>query len=184
MSTNETIIPFSKGKRARLLLLSVGCILLGLFIVIARPHEPGILLSLPVIIIIVGALILLAGFLLGTLYFRQIIRNGPGLIIDNTGFADYSSSLAAGYIPWTEVKTIKIITLPKYNQKFIAVILKNPHAYLDRQPNALKRKAMTMNWRNYGSPVQLTDNSLQCSFDELLHHLQTYFDRSRPAILN
>ena len=184
MPTNETIIQFSKSKLTKLLLLSVGCILLGLFFVIFQPHEPGIFLTLPVIVIIVGALILLIGFLLGTLYFRQIIKNGPGIIIDNTGFTDYSSGLAAGYISWTEVRGIKAITPPKNKQKFIIVILKNPDAFLERQPNALKRKAMTMNFRNYGSPVQLTDNSLACSIDELLHHLQSHFDRSRPSVLN
>jgi hypothetical protein len=184
MPTNETIIPFSRGKLTKLLLLSVGCVLLGLFFVIVQPHEPGILLTLPVIVVIVGAFILLVGFLLGTLYFRQILKNGPGLIIDNIGFTDYSSGLAAGYISWNDVKAIKAIHLPKYKQKFIVVILKNPAAYLDRQPNALKRKAMTMNLRNYGSPIQLTENSLKCTFDELLHHLQTHFNRSRPPILN
>lgn len=184
MSTNETNIPYSKGKLTRLLLLFASCILPGLFFVIVQPHEPGVLLTLPVIVVIVGVLTLLVGFLVGTLYFRQIIKNGPGLIIDNTGFTDYSSGLAAGYIPWTDVKAIRIITLPKYKQKFIAVILKDPDAYLDRQPNALKRKFMTMNLRKYGSPVQLTGNSLQCTVDELLHHLQTHFDRARPSILN
>jgi hypothetical protein len=43
---------------------------------------------------------------------------------------------------------------------------------------------MIVNLRNYGSPIQLSPNSLQCSFDELLKHLQTHFDRSRPSILN
>jgi len=139
MPTNETIIPFSGAKLARLPLLALGCI-------------------------------------------RRILKNSPGLVIDNTGFTDYSSGLAAGYISWTEVKGLKTITL--YKKQLVSVILKNPDAFLDRQPNALKRKAMTVNFRNYGSPIQLSPNSLQCSFDELLNHLQTHFDRSRPSVLN
>ncbi|HXB08218.1 MAG TPA: STM3941 family protein [Puia sp.] len=184
MPTTETNIPFSKRKLAKLLLLSVGCILLGLYFVIFQPQEPGILLTLPILAIILGSCILLVGLFLGTLSFRKIFRNGAGLIIDNTGFTDYSSGIAAGYVPWSDVKALKVITLSKYKSKFVAVILKDPDAYVRRQQNALKRKAMLMNLRNYGSPVQLSDNSLQCSFDELLAHLQTYFDRSRPSVLN
>jgi len=184
MPTTETIIPFSRVRLSKLLLLAVGCILLGLFFVIVQPHDPGNPLTLPVIVVIFGAFIVIIGFLLGTLYFRQILKNGPGLIIDNTGFTDYTTALAAGYIPWTEVKGIKPITVGKYKTKFIAILLKDPNAFLERQPNALKRKAMTLNFRNYGSPIQLSSGSLKCSFDELLHHLQTYFDRSRPSVLN
>ena len=184
MPISETIIPFSKPRLTKLLLLSVGCILLGLFFVIVQPQDPGILLTLPILAIILGSFILLIGLFIGALSFRKILRNGPGLIIDNSGFTDYSSSLTAGHIPWTEVKALKVITVSRYKLKFIAVILKDPNACLERQQNALKRKAMLMNLRKYGSPIQLTDGSLQCSFDELLAHLQSYFDRSRPSVLN
>jgi hypothetical protein len=182
MPTNETIIPFSRAKLIKLLLLFAGCLLLVFFFVLVQLPTPALLLSLPALLLMAGAFIFFTGFLLGTLYFRQIIRNGPGLIIDNTGFTDYTSILAAGYIPWSEVKAIKPITLS--GKKCIAVILKNPDAFLERQPNALKRKAMTHHLRNYGSPVRLDGDSLECSFDELLHHLQSSFDRSRPFLLN
>ncbi|HLZ86149.1 MAG TPA: STM3941 family protein, partial [Puia sp.] len=121
MPTTETIIPFSKGKLSRLLLLAVGCILLGIVFVIIQSHEPGVFLTLPILAALIGAFLLLVAFLLGTIYFRQILKNGPGLVIDITGFTDYSSSLAAGYIPWTDVKAIKTITLPKDKQKYISV---------------------------------------------------------------
>ena len=119
--------------------------------------------------------------LLLLLRFRRALRNGPGLIIDNTGFTDYSSSLAVGHISWTDVRALKSIGPPK---KIVSVILKNPTDFLNRQPNALKRKAMTVNFHNYGSPILLSPDSLKCTFDELLHHLQTYFDRSHPTVLN
>jgi hypothetical protein len=183
-TTNETIIRFSKGKLTKFLLFSVGIILLGLFVLLFSPSPSRTLLSLPVIVIILGAFVIVFGFLLGTLYVRQILKNGPGLIIDDTGFTDYSSGLAAGYIPWSDVRAIKTVSFPKYNQRSIAIVLKNPNAFLERQPNALKRKALTLNLRKYGSPIRINENSLQCSFDELLHHFQTYFDRSRPSVLN
>jgi hypothetical protein len=158
---------------------------LGIFCVLIEPHDPGTSRTLAILITVTICFIALLGFLLGTLYFRQILKNGPGLIIDNTGFHDYSSGLAAGYIPWDEVKALKIVMLPRPNKRrSVAVILKDPNAILDRQTNALKRKAMIVNLRNYGSPIQLSPSSLQCSFDELLKHLQTHFDRSRPSVLN
>ena len=120
----------------------------------------------------------------GLLGLRQIVKNRPGLVIDKTGFTDYSTGLAAGHIPWSDVRVIRIVSPPGHKQRLIAIILKDPHVYIERQPNALKRKAMTLNLRNYGSPIQLSDNSLQCTFDELLHHLQFHFDRSRAYVLN
>jgi hypothetical protein len=118
------------------------------------------------------------------LNFRQFLGDGPGLVIDNTGFTDYSSGLPAGHIPWTDVQALKTFVHPRNNRRFISVILRNPGAFLDRQPNALKRKALTINLRNYGSPIQLSPRSLRCSFEELHRHLHTYFDRSRPSVLN
>ncbi|GGB03921.1 STM3941 family protein [Puia dinghuensis] len=120
----------------------------------------------------------------GLLGLRQIVKKRPGLVIDKTGFTDYSSGLAAGHVSWSDVRGIKIVSLPGHKQRYIAIILKNPHAYLERQSSALKRKAMTLNLRKYGSPVQLSDTSLRCTFDELHYHLQKHFDRSRPYVLN
>src|SRR5579859_4234956 len=117
MPTNETILSFGKGMLAKLLLLSIGCILVGIFFVIRQSQGAGKLLTLFVLGIFLGVFTLLVGFLLGTLYFRQIIKNGPALIIDNAGFTDYSSALAAGYIPWSEVRAIKIVSQPKYKQR-------------------------------------------------------------------
>lgn len=184
MPISETIIPFSKPKLTKMLLSSVGCILLGLYFLIFQPQEPGILLTLPILAIILGSLIFFIGLLIGALSFRKILRNGPGLIIDTSGFTDYSSGLAAGHVSWTEVKALKVFTVTKYKTKFIAIILKDPNAYLERQQNALKRKAMLVNLHKYGSPLQLNSTTLQCSFDELLAHLQNYFDSSRPSVLN
>ncbi|HVU99476.1 MAG TPA: hypothetical protein VHE34_29850 [Puia sp.] len=39
-------------------------------------------------------------------YVRWIVKTHPGLVIDNNGFTDYSSGLAAGYIPWTDATTV------------------------------------------------------------------------------
>lgn len=184
MPTNETIIPYSRTKLTRLPLLALGLILLGASAFFALPQEPTASLVLPILLGILLIFVVAMGFLLGTLYFRQIIKNGPGLVINNTGFTDYSSGLAAGYIPWTEVKGLKTVILPRNKRRSISVVLKNPNDFLDRQPNALKRKALIINLRNYGSPIQLSPNSLRCSFDELLKHLQSHFDRSRPSVLN
>jgi hypothetical protein len=184
MPTNETIIPFSRAKLTKLLVLLAGLILSGLFLVIVQPQELGNLLSLVFGILILAIFVFLFAFLVGIHYFRQILKNGPGLIINKDGFTDYSSGIAAGYIPWSEVRALKTVTMPRYKQQFVAVILKDPNTILDRQTNALKRKAMVLNLRKYGSPIQLSPNSLQCSFDDLLKHLQTHFDRNRPSVLN
>ncbi len=79
-------------------LLALGCILLGLIGLLAQPHESGIAIALPIFILITGFIV----------YYRFSPRHPllpsdhkerPRPHHDNDGFTDYSSGLAAGYIP-------------------------------------------------------------------------------------
>ncbi len=47
------------------------------------------------------------------------------------------------------------------------LIVSNPRDYLDKVTNPLKRNAMKMNYKTYGSPISISSNALKTNFDEL-----------------
>src|ERR1700744_4040013 len=178
MALNETIIPFSKRKLTRLLLLCLIFIAIGISFIIVTPGS-GPIMSNPVLKTIIGCLSLLFGLACGIFYVAGFFKKHPRLIIDDTGFTHYSRTISAGFLPWTDVKSVAPARVGK--QQLLIVLLKDNQSYLDRQPNALKRKAMEFNCRNYGSPVVISVNALRCSFDEALQLFRSALNRAyRP----
>lgn len=53
------------------------------------------------------------------------------------------------------------------NQKFLMIIVKNPQEYIDQITNPIKRNAMKMNYKSYGSPISISANALKTDFDKL-----------------
>lgn len=45
--------------------------------------------------------------------------------------------------------------------------IKNPQEYIDRKKSIFKRKGMDLNFKMYGSPLSITSNGLNISFDQL-----------------
>lgn len=50
------------------------------------------------------------------------------------------------------------------------IVVRNPQDYFDKVTNPLKRNAMKMNYKTYGSPISISANALQTNFDKL-HNL-------------
>ncbi|MFT3705155.1 MAG: STM3941 family protein [Agriterribacter sp.] len=120
--------------------------------------------------------------LLGTVFFgasfiflwRKINDEKPGLVINQDGIIDNSSGVSAGDIPWSDIVTIK--TQKVFNQHFIMLMLRNPNVYIEKQTNTIKKKAMELNFKNYGSPISISANTLECKFEELKHLLDERFN--------
>jgi len=54
-----------------------------------------------------------------------------------------------------------------FNQRFLMIMIRNPQTYIDKQTSAIKRKAMQMNFKNYGSPISIPASTLLYNLDEL-----------------
>lgn len=104
--------------------------------------------------------------IIGVSILLKLRHNLPGLVISRSGITDNASAINAGEIPWSDIVTIEPIEV--VNQKLLMVIVKNPEEYINRQPNILKRKVAEMNYKSYGSPISISANGLQCSFEELV----------------
>lgn len=53
------------------------------------------------------------------------------------------------------------------SQKFLMIIVKNPQEYIDKVTSPLKRNAMKMNYKIYGSPISISANALKTDFEKL-----------------
>lgn len=113
----------------------------------------------------VVAIICASSFSLCGIYvFVKLFDTTPRLIIDSEGIIDNSSGFSAGRIPWREIQGISVTTMN--SQKFLTFHVENSQKYIERG-NWLKRELNAVNLRYFGSPIQISANSLRINFDEL-----------------
>ncbi|MBS1652624.1 MAG: hypothetical protein JSU07_11510 [Bacteroidetes bacterium] len=166
MKNEEQIeIPLSKTKMLLTLLGAIMFVGLGLWFLINPPKINNPIFGNPTTIFIVGLASIIFFGLLAITIFRKFSDKKAGLIINREGITDNSSGVSAGLIPWSDIEEIKVSQV--MNQKFLMFIVRNPQDYLDKVTNALKRNAMKMNYKTYGSPISISSNALQTNFDDL-----------------
>ena len=137
---------------------------LGLWLVITPPTEHFHRYN-PITILIAGYASIIFFGLCALMFIRKLPDNKPGLIINDQGLSDNSSGVAGGQILWSDILNISVLKIQR--QKFIMLQVKNPEEYINRQASAFKRKMMEMNFKMYGSPLNISSNGLKISFDEL-----------------
>lgn len=166
MTQDEQIeIPLSKQKMLLTLLGSIVFVGLGIWFLINPPRISNPILGNPALIFILGLASILFFGLVAVTILRKFSDKKPGLIISRHGITDNSSGVSAGLILWTDIQEIKISQV--MSQKFLMFIVSNPQDYLDKVTNPLKRNAMKMNYKTYGSPISISSNALRINFNEL-----------------
>ncbi|MDB5121223.1 MAG: hypothetical protein JWN56_2441 [Sphingobacteriales bacterium] len=177
--TKQIEIPLSKIKLTLMLFGSIAFVAGGIWM-IASPN--GFTTSYrtynPIWVFVVGlASVIFFGLCL--IYIAKKLADGaPGLIINDQGINDNSSGVSAGLILWSDIKEIRMTEV--VNQKFLMLIVFNPDQYISRQSSFIKRKAMEINYKSYGSPISISANGLKTSFDELFLLLQSEFNYRKP----
>lgn len=166
MTKEEQIeIPLSKTKITLTFLGSLVFVGFGLWVVINPPRTNVGLFSNATVIFVAGLASVLFFGLVAVTIFRKFLDNKPGLTISAEGIRDNSSGVSAGLIPWADIQEIKISQV--MNQRFLMFIVSNPQYYLDKEKNLLKRNAMKLNYKSYGSPISISSNALQTNFQDL-----------------
>jgi len=118
----------------------------------------------------------------GIIYFsRKLADKKPGLIIDDEGLFDNSSAAAVGRIPWMNIT--RVVTAQVLNQQFLVIVVNNPEHYINEQHNAIKKKAMIYNFKNFGSPIAISAGGLKCNLSELLEMLDAGLVAHRMALV-
>ena len=172
--TEQIEIPLSKNKLTLMLICSLIFISLGLWFVIKPPTISNPIIGNPTLILTVGIAAILFFGLCALFIAKKLPDKTPGLIINNQGVTDNSSGVSVGLIPWDDIKEINVTNVA--NQKFLMLVVKNPDEYINRQKGFIKKKAMQMNYKSYGSPISISANGLKCNFNELFRILQNKFN--------
>lgn len=144
--------------------------------------DPPLELLPPLWAQVIGVLCLVFGVPFTVLILRQLFFTGPAIVMDDEGFTDNSSSLAAGHVPWAAVNGIDLIEA--VGRPTIRVLIKDVDGFLGLDRNVVKRKLMELNHNSYGSPVLMTADLIECDahalVDELTGRWQAYLERNGP----
>lgn len=172
-NSNQIEIQLSKSK---LTLMALGClvfVVVGICFIIDPAKYESFIMRSPTFIFIAGFLSVFFFGFTGFFFLKKLQDKLPGIIISEKGIMDNSSGVSAGFIPWTDIITIKETKI--VNQKYINIVVKNPQMYIDRQKSALKRKAMQVNYKTWGTAIGITVNGLKINYDELKSLIEKNF---------
>ena len=170
---NKIEIPLKKVNIILMLSGSILFVVAGIFAMVNPAKYVTVLFRSPVLIFIVGlAAFLFFGFAVFPLV-KKLFQSKMGLIINDEGIIDNSGSASAGMILWKDMEGIDTVNV--LSQQFIRITVKNPDEYIKRQTSAITRKMMAANYKKYGSPIQISANTLKVSFDKLYELLQNNF---------
>lgn len=111
--------------------------------------------------------------------YKKLRDNKPGLIVSDEGITDHSSAVDAGFIPWSDVEEISEGSI--LGSHYMRIKVRNIDAYIDRQPNALKRFMMRRNHRTFKAGLVISTGYIRCSFEELKDLLERRFRAYREA---
>ena len=126
--------------------------------------------------LVVGAVGVLtfAGFGIG--WIVLLLRAGPALVVDDTGFSDRSSAMAVGRVLWSDVTSVSEQSI--FRTPLIVVNVREPEAYVARL-GRFPRVAARANVHLVGSPVTLASVGLKTSFSSLYTLLRDGFEQYR-----
>ncbi|MDE6594158.1 MAG: hypothetical protein K2K57_13985 [Oscillospiraceae bacterium] len=113
----------------------------------------------------------------GAVFFIKRLTNPKPLIIaDEKGFTDSSSASPAGFIPWSDVKNIYMVTLQR--NKLIEVELVNSEEYLSRH-SGLSRKLAEVNMKMGYQAISLSLGGTDTDPDKFLCDITALWERNR-----
>ncbi|GAB2981678.1 hypothetical protein GCM10027049_17350 [Mucilaginibacter puniceus] len=164
-ASQSILIPFSKTKLVLSLIGSVIFVASGIaFLADPKMYSTTGFRHVPVpVIVVVGFSAVIFFGMCAIAFLLKFFDKKPGLIIDDEGIQINLG--IKDYFTWGDIEGIGINKIGR--SKLIILYLKNPEKYIDRQENVFKRKSMLLNFKLCGSPVTITSNQLEYSFDEL-----------------
>ncbi|MBL7764535.1 MAG: hypothetical protein JNJ58_00440 [Chitinophagaceae bacterium] len=170
-------IPLNKSKILLLILLSLLIGVGGMWFVFGQYSFQLTLFGFSINMKILGSIVAIFFGACTILLFKKYQDKKPGLIIDTGGLTDNSSAVSAGFIPWDDIESIHMLTLNR--QDFIQIKVSNPQDYIDQQKSSFKRKLMQLNQSTYGSPINITANTLKISSEELFAIIKEHLEQQK-----
>jgi hypothetical protein len=162
------VIPLKKTKLLKIVVIAGVFVAIGIFMMFTED--------------VVALLFGLAGILFfgSILAFsvRKLFDRKPGLIVTSGYIEDNASGVAAGMIPWSEIRGISIATVQA--QQFLTIHVTDPEKYVERG-GVLKRMMNRVNLKHFGSPVHIPATTLDIDFDDLATLVEYRFQLHRQS---
>ena len=106
-----------------------------------------------------------------------------GMVISKEGLNDISTGHTYGLVQWKDVTAVKVMDdLEFIKRQYIVLILDNPQAYIDREANQTKKRSLVLKFHFYGSPVCFSNRALNCTFEDLLKTVNSYYDEYKANL--
>jgi hypothetical protein len=89
----------------------------------------------------------------------------PAVIISEEGITDHSHASSPGVISWEDIADVREHVVGKH--RGVAIVVKDAQAYIDREPNTLRRRSMKANYQLTGAITVISAVGLQCHYHQL-----------------
>ena len=166
----EVVFEKSKAKIIVLLLFSVVFVLLGIWILSGGADDARRSLG-----VVGNRIVGIAGILffggIGLILIKKILEKEPGLVLNKDGFIDNSSALSAGFVPWSNVKMLGLLSFS--GQQFIAIKLHDARDFLERG-NAIQKMLKRKNLKMTEADILISANILPINAEDLLKQFEEY----------
>ena len=100
---------------------------------------------------------------------KQLITNQLLLVIDKAGINVNPRKSTSKSIEWKNVDGFSELKIQ--SQKFVIIQVNNSDFWIENESNQMRKKIMKFNLNNYGSPFNLSANSMQINYAELMRVL-------------
>ena len=97
------------------------------------------------------------------IYLKMILSTKPTLSISEKGICD---NVSFGMIEWEDVAGFRKVRVQK--QDYILILLENPEKCIEKF-NFFKQKWLSLNLKQYGTPVMIHTGNLKIDQEELLN---------------
>lgn len=163
----EKIEIYSSKKKSLLLLISSLIFVIGgIYMLMNYGNFTGYSASSPLFIKIIGIASVLFFGLGIYISIRQLLANQLILIINKKGINVNPKKSQTEFIEWKNIK--EFLELKILSQKFVIIDVDNSEYWIENEKNAIRKKLMKFNVNNYGSPFNLSANSMQMNHTELM----------------
>ena len=115
--------------------------------------------------------------LAATIVSNKVFKRTPGLQIDSKGITDNSLGVLFATVSWNDITGIK--KMHGAGENFIAVMISNPEAYINGEPNTVKRKMLELNYTSLKTPVNIAVGRLNADADELYNLIIREFEQQK-----
>ena len=155
----------SKKKLFLLLIASLLFVVVGIFMLLYFENIKKII-----------GLISILFFGLG-IYFsiRGLVKNQLILVIDAIGINVNPKKSLSEKIEWKNIIGFSEIRIQ--GAKIVIIKVNNPNYWIEKEENQIRKKIMSFNTDNYGSPFNISANAMQISHLELIQILNDNFKK-------